>query len=141
MKIETLLKTALLLLVVALAVTITSWVTSTRTEVRAEGGGGGAANAEWMMVASELRSGEGLVYLFNTQKQVMLIYAYHRGRRAAAGGRNTFEGDFQFLAGRHCKWDLLYCELVPYPMDKKAGMITPKEMMDQFQRAIPKVPG
>ena len=134
MKMETLLKAALMLLVVALAVTITLWATSERTVAQAQGGGG-SGNSDWLLVASELRAGEGMVYLFNSKKEVLLVYAYHRGRRRTSG-RNSFDGDMQFLAGRHCKWDVLYAQQLPYPTKTpKSDMHTPAQMKTAFEHA------
>jgi hypothetical protein len=134
MKIEMLLKAVLVLLVVALVVTLTSWATSEWTTARAQGGGG-QAGGNWIMVASELRAGEGLIYMFNTDKDVLLVYAYHRGRRRGGRG-NTFDGDLQFLAGRHCKWDLLFSQMLPYPTERpKSGMHTPAQMKSMFEKA------
>ena len=139
MRLETLLKSALMLLVVLLAVVITSWVGSESREARAEGGGG-ANSGNWMMVSSELRPGEGLIYMFNTEKEVLLVYAFHRGRRTDSN--RLFTGDLQFLSGRHCKWDLLYCTLIPYPKElPKSDMHTPgqvKRLYDEESKNIPK---
>ena len=88
------------------------------------------------MVASSLREGEGLLYMFNTEKEVLLVYSYHRGRRAGATatGRNTFEGDLQFLAGRHCRWDALLTQLVPFPKEiPKSDMLTPAQIKTLFE--------
>jgi len=135
MKVEILLKTVLVLLLVLLAVVITSWMTSERMAARAQGGGG-SGSGDWLMVASELRSGEGLVYLLNTKKETLLVYSYHRGRRSRTTGRNRFDGDFQFLAGRHCKWDLLYSQLLPFPKEKpKSDMLTPAQLKMLFEKA------
>ncbi len=144
MKLETLLKTVLVLLIVGLAAVVGSWFTSEFSAARAQGGGG-SASGEWMMVSSELSSGNGLIYLFNTQKQVLLVYGYHRGFVARAT-RNTFQGDLQFLAGRHCQWDLLFSQLVPFPYVGKGvntpppEVLTPGEMKKLFEAAS-KVPG
>jgi len=135
MNAEALLKAVLVLLLVLLAVVMTSWVTSERVEALAQGGGG-SGSGDWLMVASELRSGEGLIYMFNTKKETLLVYAYHRGRRSRTTGRNRFDGDFQFLAGRHCKWDLLYSQLLPFPKERpKSDMLTPKQVKVLFEKA------
>ena len=134
MKVETLFKALLFLLVLALAVTITSWVTSQHQAARAQGGGGAAAG-NWLMVASEFRSGEGLIYMFQVQKEVLLVYAYHRGRKRM--GRNNFDGDLQFLAGRHCKWDALYSQQIPYPTERpKSDMPVPQQIQKRYEKLI-----
>ena len=114
MKAETFLKTTLVVLLAGLAVVVGSWMTSEFSTARAEGGGG-SASGEWIVVASTLDSGNGLVYIFNTDKQVLLVYAYHRGFKSRSTGTNPFIGDLQFLAGRHCRWDVLYAQLTPFP--------------------------
>ncbi len=135
MKVEALLKAVLVMLVVALAVLLTSWVAGERNDARAQGGGAAKAD-EWMMVASTLRAGEGLIYMFNTKKQVLLVYAYHRGRRAA-GRRNNFDGDLQFIAGRHCTWDLLYSQQRPFPAEvPPKGMLTPRQVKDEYDKLL-----
>ncbi len=135
MKIETLLKTALMLLVVALAVVITSWFTGSRNAALAEGGG--VSGGSWIMVASELREGEGLIYMFNTEKEVLLVYAYHRGRIGVGANNRAFTGDLQFLAGRHCKWDLLYSVRQPYNPSgpqTKSEMHSPMDMKKAYEK-------
>ena len=133
LKVESLLKAVLLLLIVALAVVITSWATSERSEARAEGGGGGVAG-NWIMVASELRQGEGLIYLFHTEKEVLLVYSYNRSLTAAS--TKLFTGDLLLLAGRLCKWDRLYSELLPYPPEAaKSGFHSPKNMQTMYEKA------
>jgi len=130
MRPSVLLKGLFVVLLGALAVTLLSWVTSQHQAARAQGGGGAAAG-KWLMVASELRQGEGLVYLFNTDKEVLVIYAYHRGRKRM--GRNNFDGDLQFLAGRHCKWDALYCQQLPFPTKPPPkGSHTQKEIEKRY---------
>ncbi len=135
MKTDVLLKTVLALLVVALAVTLALWFGSEQTAARAQGGGGSSAG-NWILVASTLRDGEGLLYVFNTEKEVLLVYSYNRGRRSGSSGRNLFDGDFDFLAGRHCKWDVLYSQLRPYPTEApKSDRHTPAQMKSQFEAA------
>ena len=138
MKIEILLKTALLLLVVALAVVITSWVTSEHSAALAQGGGG-SATGQWMMATGEMQAGESVLYMFNTDKQVMLVYAYYR-RAGITRGSNRYNGDLQFLAGRHCKWDMLYSQLRPYPyvlhrQKTRSDLDMPAEIMKAYQKA------
>jgi len=134
MKVEALLKTVLVMLAVALAVVLTSWVAGERHDARAQGGGGAKAD-EWMMVASTLRAGEGLIYMFNTQKQVLLVYAYHHGR--SGGRRNNFDGDLQFIAGRHCTWDLLYSQQRPFPAGAPPkGLLTPRQVKDEYDKLL-----
>jgi len=134
MRMQSLLKAVLLLLVVALAVTVTSWVTSEYAEARADGGGGGVAG-DWIMVASTIRDGEGLIYVLNTKKEVLLVYAYHRGKKSTS--RRLFTGDLQFLAGRHCKWDVLYSQLLPYPTERASSrdLLTPAQIKKLYEKA------
>jgi len=135
MKLDSLLRASLLVLSVLLAVTIAAWIASDQTVAWAQGGGG-SATGDWMMVSSELHTGEGLVYVFNAKKEVLLVYAYHRGRKSRAGTRNRFDGDFQFLAGRLVKWDVLYVQLRPYPLEApKSGMHTPEQVKSAFEKA------
>jgi len=133
MKTQTMLKSLLFVLVVALAVTVTSWLGSEANPAKADGGGG-SASGEWMMVASTLREGEGLIYVVNTKREVLLVYSYHRGRKTRDD--RQFTGDLQFLAGRHMKWDVLYCQLLPYPTVRSAykDMLTPAEVQKLFER-------
>jgi len=134
MKVDTLLKSVLILLLVGLAVVMTSWVHSEVTLARADNGGGGSSSGEWMMVASTLRTGHGLLYMFNVKREVLLVYAYHRGRRSP--DNRQFVADLQFLGGRHCKWDLLFSQFVPYPTERpKSNMHTPAQMKKFFERA------
>lgn len=135
MRIDMFLKSVLGLLLVALTVTLTLWFTSEQTEAWAQGGGG-SSSGNWILVASTLREGEGLLYVFNTEKEVLLVYSYNRGRKTASGasGRNLFDGDFEFLAGRHCKWDVLYSQLRPYPTETpKSDRHTPAQMKALFE--------
>lgn len=133
MKLNTILKGVLGLLVLGLIITATSWFFSAKAE-------DAAAAGEWILVTGELNDGNAVLYMFNTEKQVLLVYAYHRGRRGGAGGgRNTFNGDLEFLAGRLCRWDMLYSTLIPYPYSRTntppSGMHTPEEMKKAFEKA------
>jgi len=125
MKAHALLTALLFLLVLGLVVAVTLWVSE---EQALAGPADRAQPGEWMMVDSSLRTGEGLLYMFNTKREVLLVYAYHRGRRKT-NRSNDFNGDLQFLAGRLVKYDMLYSQLAPYPVDRSASkMHTPKEM-------------
>ncbi len=132
MKAEKLLKAALVLLVMGLCVTLISWIGSEFTQARAQGGGGGEAG-EWIMVASTLREGEGLIYVINTRREVLLVYAYHRGRRARDDRR--FTGHLEILAGRHMRWDVMYVQQSPFPRDRDLyrEIPTPAEMQRAFE--------
>ncbi|MFO7898498.1 MAG: hypothetical protein R6V58_05500 [Planctomycetota bacterium] len=133
MKLETLLKTALVLLLMAVCVVITSWMSSEVTEARAQGGGGSEAD-DWLMVASTLRQGEGLIYVINAKREVLLVYAYHRGKRSRS--TRLFTGHFEFLAGRHMKWDVLYSQLRPFPTDPNMydDIATPAQLKQAYER-------
>ena len=134
MTVERSLKAMLTMLTVLLAVVLTSWFTSEYRPARADGGGGGAAG-DWIMVASTLRDGEGLVYALNTKKEVLLVYAYHRGKKSTS--KRLFTGDLQFLAGRHCKWDVLYSQLLPYPTERASSrdLLTPAQIKKLYEKA------
>ena len=114
MKAEVLLKAALMVLVVALAVVITSWLSSEGAAARAQGGGGGSASGKWILVTSTIQTGESVLYMFNAEKEVLLVYAYYR-RSGTTRGSTRYRGDLEFLAGRHCKWAALYSQQRPYP--------------------------
>jgi len=135
MRTETLLKGILIVLLVGLTAVVTSWVMSEVSVVQAQGGGGAEAG-QWIIVASELNAGNGLIYMFNTDKQVLLVYSYNRSRSRASG--NSFAGDLQFLAGRHCRWDLLYSQLVPFPYNpgdrEPSGTVLPAAMKKAFEK-------
>ena len=137
MKLEVLLKTALMLLIIALAVVITSWVTSGHTEALAQGGGG-SASGSWMMVSAEIQPGESLLYMFNADREVLLVYAFYR-RAGVTRGARRYQGDLEFLAGRHCKWDLLYSQLRPYPYGAgrrvSSGVHMPAQLKEFFEKA------
>ena len=121
MKTETLLKTALMLLIVALIVVLTSWVASERTVARAQGGGG-SASGKWILVTSTIQTGESILYMFNAEKEVLLVYAYYR-RSGTARGTSRYRGDLEFLAGRYCRWDSLYSQLAPFPYSTKGRRV------------------
>lgn len=133
MKLRMLLKATLAFLLVALIVTIASWITSEYVEARAQGGGGGASG-DWIMVASTLRTGEGMIYVLNTKRETLLVYSYHRGRKSTS--RRLFTGDLQLLAGRHVKWDLLYSQLLPHPTERRSSkdLVTPKQMKMRYEK-------
>ena len=133
MKLHMLLKATLAFLLVALIVTIASWITSEYVEARAQGGGG-SASGEWIMVASILREGEGMIYVLNTKRETLLVYAYHRGRKSIS--KRLFTGDLQLLAGRHVKWDVLYSQLLPYPTERKTSkdLLTPAQMKAAYEK-------
>lgn len=134
MKIHKMLSAVLTLLVLALVVVMTSWFASEHQPALAQGAGAGRS-ADWIMVASTLREGAGLLYMFDTKREVLLVYAYHRGSRQGVRAKNSFAGDLQFLAGRHCRWDVLYSQLRPYPMERpKPGMLQPRELKDMFDK-------
>ena len=140
MKLESLLKAVLGILCVALIVVIGSWVTSELSYARAQGGGG-SASGEWILVTGQYPAGgdnvSHVLYMFNTDKQVLLVYAYHRGRKTGVA-RNAYSADLEFLAGRHCRWDVLYSQLAPYPYgpdDKPpSGVHMPAQMKSAFER-------
>ena len=134
MKTETLLKTALMLLIVCLAVVMTSWVSSNSTVARADG----AAAGDWILVTSTYQAGEGLLYMFNAEREVLLVYAYYR-RTGSTKGATRYRGDLEFLAGRHCRWDALYSGLTPYPYELKSRRLpkdvyTPAQIKKLFER-------
>jgi hypothetical protein len=135
MKTAVLLKTALMLLVIALAAVMVSWATTGSSVARAEGGGGSAAG-DWMMVSAQTVSNDGMIYLFNAEKETLLIYAYYR-RSNPDRGTSRVTGDLEFLAGRHCKWDLLYSQVAVFPYAYKgqappSGVIPPATMKKGF---------
>jgi len=137
MKAEVLLKAALMVLVVGLAVVITSWLGSEGTVARAQGGGG-SASGKWILVTSTIQTGESVLYMFNAEKEVLLVYAYYR-RSGTTRGSSRYRGDLEFLAGRHCKWDALYSQQRPYPDGIKKqpppkGTHTPAELKKYFDR-------
>lgn len=140
MKLESLLKGVLALLCVALILVISSWVASEMSYARAQGGGG-SASGEWILVSAQYPAGGdnlgNVLYMFNTDKQVLLVYAYHRGRKSGVS-RNPYSADLEFLAGRHCRWDLLYSQLAPYPYgpdDKPpSGLHMPAQMKSAFEK-------
>ena len=129
MRTEALLKCALVTLVVALAIVVTSWVGSEGNEANAQTG---SAAGNWILVTSTIQPGESLLYMFNAEKEVMLVYAFYR-RAGTARGTNRYRGDLEFLAGRHCKWDALYAQrrLFPYAVRRQnppSGTTTPKQL-------------
>jgi hypothetical protein len=125
MKTETLLKTALMLLVVCLTIVVTSWLSSEATVARANGGGGSAAG-NWILVTTTLQNSEGLLYMFNAEREVLLVYAFYR-RTGTSRGATRYRGDLEFLAGRHCRWDALYSGLTPFPYELKNRRL-PKDL-------------
>jgi|GEM_PF-2652199 len=130
MKLETLAKTALFGLVLALAVVLTSWFTSERSPAYADVSQGGG----WIMVSSQLAVGDGMIYLFNTEKEVLLVYAFYR--RQGGGGTSRFRGGLEFIAGRHCKWDTLFSQQLPYPLRSgSSDTHTPAQMKALFDKA------
>lgn len=137
MKAEVLTKAALMVLIVGLAVVITSWLGSEGAVARAQGGGGDASR-KWIVVTSTIQTGESLLYMFNTEREVLLVYAYYR-RSGPNRGTSRYRGDLEFLAGRHCKWDARYSQLRPYPdgitkQQPPKGTHTPAEMLKHFQK-------
>ena len=141
MKTETLLKTALMLLVVCLAVVVTSWLSSEATVARAQGGGG-SASGNWILVTSTVQTGESLLYMFNAETEVLLVYAFYR-RSGTTKGQSRYRGDLEFLAGRHCRWDALYSMLTPYPYQISnqrvpSNLHTPAQVKKYFERTSEK---
>ncbi|MFH1730845.1 MAG: hypothetical protein ABIF82_04235 [Planctomycetota bacterium] len=137
MKAEVLLKAALMVLILALAVVITSWLASEGAVAQAQGGGG-SASGQWVLVTSTIQTGESVLYMFNAEKEVLLVYAYYR-RSGTSAGASRYRGDLEFLAGRHCKWDALYSQRRPYPYGIKkqeppSGTHTPAEMKKYFDK-------
>jgi hypothetical protein len=136
MKTDTLLRAALMLLVIALVVVITSWVSSEHSPALAQGGGG-SASGHWILVASTIQTGESVLYMFNTEKEVLLVYAFYR-RSGTTRGQSRYQGDLEFLAGRHCKWDVLYSQLTPYPYKVRgrrvpSNVYTPAQLKKLFE--------
>ena len=134
MRTEVLLKCALMTLIVALAVALTSWIGSESNEARAQSGG---AAGNWILVTSTIQNGEGVLYMFNAEREVLLVYAFYR-RSGAGRGSSRYQGDLEFLAGRHCKWDSLYSQqrLFPYAFRKEnppSGVATPKVIKQKLQ--------
>lgn len=132
MKTETLLKCALMMLVVALGVVVTSWAGSEKNTARAEPS---SSAGNWILVTSTINTGENLLYMFNTEREVLLVYAFYR--RGMAKGASRYRGDLEFLAGRHCKWDALYSQrsLFPYAARRQAppsGTFSPKQLRNML---------
>jgi len=137
MKAEVLLKAALMVLIVGLAIVITSWLGSEGAVARAQGGGG-SASGKWILVTSTIQAGESVLYMFNAEKEVLLVYAYYR-RSGTTRGSSRYRGDLEFLAGRHCKWDALYSQQRPYRdgikrQDPPSGTHTPATMKNHFEK-------
>jgi hypothetical protein len=109
-----LLKMTLLALAVMLAVVVASWLGSASDVADAAPSGVGGAAGNWILVTSTIQSGESLLYVFNADKEVLLVYAFYR-RSGVSKGASRYRGDLEFLAGRHCKWDMLYSQRRPYP--------------------------
>jgi len=129
MRTEALLKCALMMLVVALAVVVTSWVGSENNVARAERG---SSAGNWILITSTIQTGESLLYMFNTERQVLLVYAFYR-RAGTTRGASRYRGDLEFLAGRHCKWDTLYSQrrLFPHAARRQPlqpGAFAPKQL-------------
>jgi hypothetical protein len=120
---------------VGLMLTVASWVSSELTAARAQGGGGDNADG-WIMVASELNQNDGFVYMFNTRREVLLIYAFY-SRTAQRGTSRFTNAELEFLAGRLCKWDALYTQLQPYPpraATTRGPTHTPSQIKDAFEK-------
>ncbi len=137
MKIERLLRMLMIVLVVSLVAALASWLSSEQSVARAQGGGG-SASGSWILVTSTIQSGESLLYMFNTDKEVLLVYAFYR---RAGTGRSTsrYRGDLEFLAGRHCRWDALYSQLTPYPYELEGRRVpssvhTPAQVKKRFEK-------
>ncbi len=111
MKLETLTRIVLVMLVVGLAVVLAAWWGSEGNVAQADGG---SAAGNWILVTSTIQNGESLLYMFNAETETLLVYAYYR-RSGTTRGSSRYRGDLEFLAGRHCKWDALYSRVRPYP--------------------------
>ena len=134
---ERLLRGMLMVLVAALVAVAASWLSSEQSPAQAQGGGG-SASGHWILVSSEIQPGEGLLYMFNAEKEVLLVYAFYR-RSGTTRGTSRYRGDLEFLAGRHCRWDMLYSQLVPYPYKLEGRRVpssvhTPAEIKKHFER-------
>ena len=66
--------------------------------------------------------------------------AVHRATRLPEGSSSTrsasrFKGTLEFLAGRYCKWDMLYSQLLPYPTDRpKSDTHTPAQIQSAYEK-------
>ncbi len=133
MKLETLTRIVLVMLVVGVLAVFTAWWSSEGNVAQADTGG---AARQWILVTSTIQNGESLLYMFNTDKEVLLVYAYYR-RPGTGRGPSRYRGDLEFLAGRHCKWDALYSRVrpYPYPLEKEAppkDLHLPAELKDAY---------
>jgi hypothetical protein len=134
MKLDTMLKAMLMLLCVALMVTLMSWFTSQHVAALADGP---SSTDGWMMVSADANSEDGFIYMFSAKKETLLIYAYYRRQRTTGSAR--MQGDLEFLAGRHVKWDILLSQLQPYPYAitgkrMSTGAHTPAQIKTAFDK-------
>ncbi len=129
MKTDALLRLALVALIVGLAGVITSWVGGENNPARADQG---SSAGSWILVTSTIQNGENLLYMFDAEREVLLVYAFYK--RAGNGrGPTRYQGDLEFLAGRHCRWDVLYSQqrLFPYAARNEkvpSRVATPKQL-------------
>jgi hypothetical protein len=144
MKLDVLLRSLFVVLVVALSLTVFSWITSDRSEAVADapgGGGGGMTANGWIVVASNLgETGDGLIYVLDTERETLMVYAFYR-RAGIARGANRFDGDLEFLAGRHVKWDSLFSSRYVFPYSMGGGRRPRRDvhMPSQVQKAYLKL--
>jgi hypothetical protein len=141
MKLDLLLKVLFCAFLVALSLTIFSWITSERSPARADApaaGGAGMGTNGWIVVGSNLgHTGDGMIYVLDTNRETLMVYAYYRRAGLARGG-NRFDGDLEFLAGRHVKWDSLFSaqHVYPYAMQKRRLPRHDVYMPDQIKNEL-----
>ena len=108
-------------LVVVLCVTLLIGPDSLRrAEAQATSGSAGAAT----IVTASYDGEQSVCYVLNAEKQTILIYSFNPPE---AGSKNNLQnGQFEFLAGRHIKFDeLLVQKLGDYQFKGVKRMDTP----------------
>lgn len=70
--------------------------------------------SEGLIALTSISAGESLLYLVDTRREVILVYAYHQPGRGTSG--DVRSGAFEFLAGRLFRWDALLASKHEYSL-------------------------
>lgn len=84
------------------------------TAAQAQGGGGGGGAGNVVAIATDFLEGQSLLYVIDSQAQVILAYGFYRTATGDAVGAIRRSTMFDLVGGRSYKYDAQYVDRAGY---------------------------